>query len=221
MKKIAKTSMQVVILAGGLGTRLRPLTDSIPKVMVLVQDKPFLEYILKLLKKNNFKKLVLCVGYLGNKIENYFGNGENWGLNIKYSFDSFEKEKLLGTGGALKSAQQYLADEFLLINGDTYLPIDYLDLIQYFQKKNKMGVIAVYKNPRKTLQSKKFIHAGAGVYKKEMVVKLIPKDKKVSLEKDVFPKLINQNQLGTYIAKEKFYDIGTAERLKIIKKILK
>ena len=103
--------MQVVILAGGLGIRLRLLTQSLPKPMVLIKGKPFLEYQLEMLKKNGFEDFILCTGYLGEKIEEYFDNGEKMGIHIKYS----KENTPLGTGGALKNAQKLLENEFVLI----------------------------------------------------------------------------------------------------------
>jgi len=223
--------MQAVILAGGLGTRLRPLTHQIPKVMVLIKEKPFLEYILELLKRNNLKKIVLCAGYLGEKIENYFGNGKKWGMDIKYSF---EKEKgLLGTGGALKNAELLLENEFIVLYGDTFLNINYQDLISYFYKQGKLGVMAAFTNQSKTMlnnievnkkneiinydkkkeEKANCVDAGVLVFKKD-ILKLIPSNKKVSLEEEIFPILIQKKEMSAYSTNQRFYDIGTFEQLK-------
>src|SRR3989338_1997571 len=121
--------MQTVILAGGRGTRLSPITNMIPKPMVTVKDKPFLEYLLLMLKRNSLEKILLCVGYLGEKIEVYFGDGRRLGMEIKYSY---EKEPL-GTAGGLKLAENLLEEEFLVLYGDSYLDIDYSAFIYFFQ----------------------------------------------------------------------------------------
>jgi len=223
--------MQTVILAGGLGTRLRPLTHQIPKVMVSIKGKPFLEYILELLKRNNLKKIVLCVGYLGEKIENYFGNGKEWGIDIKYSF---EKEKgLLGTGGALKNAESFLENEFIVLYGDTFLNINYQDLISYFYKQDKLGVMVAFTNQPKTMlnnievnnkneiinydkrkeEKANCIDAGVLVFKKDILNLSSAKDK-FSLEEEVYPVLIQKREFIIYPTSQKFYDIGTFERLK-------
>jgi len=223
--------MQTVILAGGLGTRLRPLTHQIPKVMVLIKGKPFLEYILELLKRNNLKKIVLCVGYLGEKIENYFGNGKKWGMDIKYSF---EKEKgLLGTGGALKNAEPLLENEFIVLYGDTFLNINYQDLISYFYKQDKLGIMAAFTNQPKTMlnnievnnkneiinydkkkeEKANCVDAGVLVFRKD-ILNLFPAKEKFSLEEEVYPALIQKREFITYPTSQKFYDIGTFERLK-------
>lgn len=85
--------MQTVILAGGFGTRLRPLTYQIPKVMVSIKGKPFLEYQIQLLKKDGLKNILLCGGYLGGKIKNYFHDGKKWGVNISYSFEKTIRDR--------------------------------------------------------------------------------------------------------------------------------
>src|ERR1700757_2191256 len=102
-------SLPVVILAGGLATRLRPLTEKIPKVLVEVARRPFLEHQIDLLKQNEIAEVILCVGYLGEIIEQRYGDGEGLGVRIKYSFDG---PKLLGTGGAIKRASALLPDAF-------------------------------------------------------------------------------------------------------------
>src|SRR5579862_1172521 len=103
--------MQAVILAGGLGTRLRPLTASVPKPMVSIRDRPFLEYELIHLKKSGFERFVFSVGYKAEVIENYFGNGGRFGVSIVYSRDG---EKQLGPAGALKNALSFLEAEFMV-----------------------------------------------------------------------------------------------------------
>ena len=113
--------MQIAVLCGGQATRLYPITKTIPKSMVLVAGKPFLEHQIYLFKKNKIFDIVLCAGFLADQIEEYFGNGKKFGVNIKYSV---EKEKL-DTGGALKNAIHLLDDQFFIIYGDSYLTIDY------------------------------------------------------------------------------------------------
>jgi NDP-sugar pyrophosphorylase family protein len=113
---------QIVILAGGLGTRLRPITEKIPKPLVPVAGQPFLHWQLLDLKKQGYTDVLLLVAYLGEQIEKYFGDGRDMGLRIRYSFEP----EPLGTGGALKHAVRSLAEEFILLNGDSFLraPLD-------------------------------------------------------------------------------------------------
>ncbi len=109
----------VAILAGGLATRLRPITKRIPKSMVPIAGKPFLAHQLEMLHSARIRRAVLCIGYLGEMIQREFGN-EAVGVKIDYSFDG---EKLLGTGGAIRRALPMLGHEFLVLYGDSYLPI--------------------------------------------------------------------------------------------------
>ena len=109
----APLEIPVAILAGGLATRLRPITEKIPKSLVPVAGKPFLAHQLELLHSRGIRRAVLCVGYLGEMIRREFGNGEKYGVNLEYSLDG---EKLLGTGGAIKRALSKLGEEFFLLN---------------------------------------------------------------------------------------------------------
>src|SRR5450755_506174 len=113
--------MQAVILAGGLGTRLWPVTQAVPKPMVPVAGRPYLEYQLRLLGEQSIRDIVLLTGYLGEQIEEYFGDGSRLGLSLRYSCEPAP----MGTGGALRDGSSLLDDVFLVIYGDSYLPIDY------------------------------------------------------------------------------------------------
>ena len=217
--------MQAVILSGGLGTRLRPLTNRVPKPMVPIRGKPFLEYQLNLLKKNGITEVLLCVGYKWGLIRRYFGDGSKLGMKIAYSVD----KNLLGTGGALKKARDFLNVKFLLLNGDTFLPVDYKEMISDFNKKNKIGLIAVVRNKIKSTTGNvsmgpggfitgyrracryakfQYLDAGAGVYRRE-VIDFLPKEKKFSFEEIVYPRLISKRELSGYLFRGRFYDIGT------------
>ncbi|MCD6177967.1 NTP transferase domain-containing protein [bacterium] len=213
--------MQVVILCGGLGTRLRPITDKIPKVMIRFWGKPFLEYVRRVFSAQGFRNFVLCVGYKAHEIKKYYGN------NMVYSYDG---EKLLGTGGALKKAEPLLEDEFILVNGDTYLNMDYRDLISKFRKSGKLAMMVVYTKRKKrndvlvknglilrydkiTRKNVNAVWTGIMAMKKE-VLKLAPKKKVFSLEFEIFPKLIKKKELAAYITKNKFYPIGRKEQIR-------
>src|SRR5580658_3498417 len=111
--------LPVAILAGGLATRLRPLTDRVPKSLLKIAGRPFIFHQLELLKTQGVGRAVLCVGHLGEQIEAAVGDGRALDLEIEYSFDGSE---LLGTGGALKKALPLLGEEFFVLNGDSYLP---------------------------------------------------------------------------------------------------
>jgi len=225
--------MQTVILAAGLGTRLRPLTEKMPKPMVLVKGKPFLEYQIELLKKNNLDSLVLCLGYLGEQIEDYFKNGKKWGLSIKYSKEN-DPLNPLGTGGTLKKAEGLLEKEFLVLYGDSFLDIDYQKLLSYFHSKKRLGAAVVYSNNPKMVQNNievnqdnevvgynkkeeknaNYVEAGVLAFNKK-VLGQIPQNGYFSIEEDLFPLLIKEKELAAFVTDKKFYDIGTFERLKI------
>src|ERR1700757_3779602 len=115
--------MKAVLLVGGLGTRLRSAVPSLPKTLASVGDKPFLELLVRQLTRQKLRHLVMSTGYLGEKVEEVFRDGSDFGATIEYSRETVP----LGTAGALKLAQRYLQDEseFLVINGDTFLEIDF------------------------------------------------------------------------------------------------
>jgi NDP-sugar pyrophosphorylase family protein len=228
--------MQIVVLAGGLATRLRPLTEKIPKSMVEVYNKPFLEYQIELLKENGINDLLLCVGYLGNSIQSYFGNGERLGVRIKYSFDG---EKPLGTGGALKKAEGLLQDEFFLMYGDSYLMYDYQSILKEFQKHKKLSLLVVYKNENKydksnvviekgmvkmydkenKMERMVYIDSGLSILKKE-ALQLIPENQFFDLA-DLYQKLAYKGEMLAYQAKQRFYQIGSFEGLKEFENLIK
>src|SRR5437763_480412 len=134
--------MQAVILAGGLGTRLWPLTNSTPKPMVVVAGVPYLEHQLKALRRQGIRDILLLTGHLGEQIEEYFGDGARLGLSIRYS----REQTPLGTGGALRQAQAFLSKDFLIIYGDSYLPIDYAQVLNKLRNANAEGLLVVYDN---------------------------------------------------------------------------
>lgn len=231
--------MQAVILAGGLGTRLRPITEQIPKVLVSVNGKPFLLYLLELLKIQGVNSIVLCIGYLGKKVSDFFGNGDSFGLRIKYSE---EKERLLGTGGALKQARNLLSDYFFVINGDTYLPADYGEVERVFLRRGKKALMVVYDNKEATgIKSNvklddhlmmirhdkesldpdlKYADAGVLVLRRE-ALDFMKEACSVSLEEGLYPILIQQKEMAAHVTDQRFYDIGTPEQQRMFEEFLK
>jgi len=228
--------MQIVVLCGGKATRLYPLTKKIPKSMIRFEGKPFLEQQLDLLKKNRIFDVVLCVGYKAEQIKKYFGDGKNFGVEIKYSSD---KKRLLGTGGALKKAENLLEDSFLVMWGDSYLPFNFQKAIKFFKKSNKPGMMIVFKNlnkyepsnvevknnlvksyskKRKT-KKMKYIDYGISIYRKE-VLKHLPKNQICDLTK-LQQALIKKRQLLAYPAEKRFYQIGSPDGLEELKNYIK
>jgi NDP-sugar pyrophosphorylase family protein len=143
MKAARPEEMSVALLAGGLATRLRPITETIPKCLVEVAGRPFLEHQFALLRRCGIKKVVLCVGHMGEKVRAFAGDGRRFGLEVTYSFDG---EAPLGTGGALRRALPLLSDPFFVLYGDSYLPIDFLAVAQRFLAASADGCMTVFRN---------------------------------------------------------------------------
>jgi NDP-sugar pyrophosphorylase family protein len=135
--------LPVAILAGGLATRLRPLTDTIPKALVEVAGEPFVLRQIKYLRAQGVSKVVLCVSYRGEQIEAVVGNGRDFGLDVRYSFDG---RKLLGTGGALKRALPLLGERFFILYGDSFLPVDFGAVQAAFTASGKPALMTVLRN---------------------------------------------------------------------------
>lgn len=222
--------MQIVIIAGGLATKLEGLSINTPKSMIRVGDKPFLQYQIELLKKSNVKNIVLCIGHLGNQIKEYFGSGGRFNVEIKYSEDG---EKLLGTGGALKKAESLLEDNFMLMWGDSYLLLDYKNIWDTFLgNNNKEGLMVVYKNYNKRVPSNVIIKDGVvKLYDKQnltpemiyvdgglsilrkSVLSRIPAEKPFAVE-TIFNQLSLERNLLAYETQQCFYEIGSVAGLK-------
>jgi NDP-sugar pyrophosphorylase family protein len=133
----------VAILAGGLATRLRPVTATIPKALVEVAGRPFVEHQLALLKASGVERVVLCVGHLGEQVEAALGDGRRFGLSLAYAHDG---GTLLGTGGALRQALPLLGEAFLVLYGDSYLECDYADVARAFLASGRRGLMTVFRN---------------------------------------------------------------------------
>jgi len=217
-------SFPVAILAGGLATRLRPITEKVPKLLVEVAGEPFFSHQIRLLKKAGLTKLVLCVGYLGEKIVEQYGDGSAWGVQIQYSFDG---PKLLGTGGALIQALPKLGEAFYVLYGDSYLPIDYLACGDAFLRSGKLGLMTVFENHERYDTSNVWFENGEiKLYDKKNKIPAMhhidyglgllharaltpyPRDQVVDLA-DVYKKLVAENQLAGYEIGERFYEIGS------------
>lgn len=235
--KICIENTQIVILAGGLGTRLRPITETITKVMIEVNGKPFLEHQFDYFKQFGFKKFLLLVSYLGMQVEKHFKDGGKIGININYSYE----KKPIGTGGALKIAKNLIEDKFILIFGDTFYPLDFNELLLKAQEINKGGMLVVYDNNEKIVSNNIKVESDLFVskYSKsnnssdmngvdggvsfffKQVLDLIPEGENVSFEENVYPILIKDRLLRAYYTNTRFYDIGTFERLNIIRNLIR
>ena len=156
-KEIDLAEWPVAILAGGLSTRLRPVTEKMPKALLSVAGEPFLVHQLRLLHSQGLRRIVLCVGYLGEMIKAQIGDGRALGLQIDYSFDG---PNLLGTGGALKRALPMLGERFLVIYGDSYMPVDYSAIVEAFVLSGKPALMTVFENEGRWDASNVWFEAG-------------------------------------------------------------
>src|ERR1700733_5094623 len=133
----------VALLAGGLATRLRPLTETVPKVLLEVAGKPFLQHQLAMLREQGIRRVVLCVGFLGEQVRQQFGNGSAHGVELLYSFDG---PVLLGTGGAIRQALPLLGERFFVLYGDSYLNVDFSQVASSFNESRKSALMTVFDN---------------------------------------------------------------------------
>jgi len=187
--------MKALILAAGFGVRLREIIHGRPKHLVPVNGQPFLRRLLRLLKKHQVTEIVLSVGYLAQYIIDEFTR-DNEGLTIEFS----EDQRPLGTAGSLKAAQKYLSEDFFVINGDTYLDIDYQQVFQAHQTSGQLATLVVNQE----------VSCGVYVFSPQ-VFDLIPEGTKYSLEKDLWPILIQQKQVNLLKTDQKFIDIGSPQ----------
>jgi mannose-1-phosphate guanylyltransferase len=219
--------MKAVLLVGGLGTRLRSAVSSLPKALASVGDRPFLELLVRQLARQGISQLVMCTGYLAEKIEKTLGDGSSFGVKIEYS----KEEAPLGTAGALKLAQRYFQDEseFLVLNGDSFLQIDFSELISFHQKHDGLATIAVVPVQNASRYGTVQVEAddrvlrfaektgdhvpgiiNAGVYVFGCAIFAQIPEGAASLERDIFPNLL---ELGVYAFEQRrlFIDIGTPD----------
>ncbi len=221
--------LTVAILAGGLATRLHPLTKKIPKALLNVSGHPFIFHQLLYLRKQGIKKVVLCVGHLGEMIESYVGDGSKFDLEVVYSSD---QTKLLGTGGAIKKAIPLLGEKFFILYGDTFLPISFDIVEKEFTKKKLSSLMTILKNngkwdksnvllkPNQLIEYNKqnpsddmnYIDYGLSILN-SYIFDIYPKNYFFDLS-SVFEQLSNKKQLWGFEVYERFYEIGTSDSLK-------
>lgn len=217
-------TLPVAILAGGLATRLGPVTETIPKALIDVAGKPFIVRQLELLRSHGMKRIVLCVAHLAEQIEAVLGDGHALGVEVSYVHDG---GALLGTGGALRQALPLLGDRFLVLYGDSYLTCDYADVAHAFERSGKLGLMTVYRNDGR-------YDASNVVYRDGRIVCYDKSDKSSAMMHidyglgglrsealagyaagqrfdlaAVYRELIAREQLAGYEVLERFYEIGS------------
>jgi N-acetyl-alpha-D-muramate 1-phosphate uridylyltransferase len=216
--------LQIAILAGGLATRLRPLTEQLPKSLVPVLGQPFVAHQLRLLKAHGFERVVLCVGYLGEQVEAFVGDGADFGLEVRFSYDG---PTLLGTAGALRRALPLLDRQFFVLYGDSYLPCSYRAVQEAFVASGKAALMTVFNNQDRWDRSNVdfrdgkivrydkaapdagmgYIDYGLGVLPRD-VLEAVPDARAVDLA-EVYRALLAAGQLAGFEVHERFYEVGS------------
>lgn len=232
MKKIDS-----IILAGGLGTRLREVVPGLPKPMVPINGKPFLDLILSLLNRSgSVARVIIAVGYMADKIIERYEKSSEYNFEILFSIE----ETLLGTGGAIKNALKYTeTNNILVLNGDSYVEVDLYDflkehlytnadmtiVLKELENANRYGSVRIDENnkitcfeEKKTGLSKGYVNAGIYLIKKTLF-EGIKENVVISLEKELLPVFI-MNEVFGYIRSGKFIDIGTPETYRMADKYL-
>jgi mannose-1-phosphate guanylyltransferase len=221
--------MQAVILVGGQGTRLRPLTANIPKPVVTLVDRPFIAYMLEWLRRHGVSDVIMSCGFLADSVRDVLGDGSGLGLDLRF----VEEPEPRGTAGALKLAEPMLEDRFLMLNGDVLTDIDLGAQIAQHEASGARATLALVGVPDPSayglvlldddLSVREFIEkpsgenlptnmisAGAYVLERD-VLDLIPADRKVSIEREVWPQLVGAGLYG-YASESYWLDIGTPDR---------
>lgn len=231
--------MQVVILAGGLGSRLGELTRTTPKPLMPVRGRPYLAWQLDWLAGQGFRDALLLTGYLGRQVEEALGDGARFGLRLRYN----REPEPLGTGGALRLAESLLDERFLLIYGDSFLPIDLRKTATTLVDTDAQGLLVVYHDPggettvpcnvaleedglhvaaylkQQRDPRLRYVEAGVLAFRRD-ALRLVPSAGKCSLEMEVFPRLIAERELVAEVTERRFFDIGTPERLALFERSL-
>ncbi|MBU1199121.1 MAG: nucleotidyltransferase family protein [Nanoarchaeota archaeon] len=219
---------KAVILAGGKGARMKPMTNFLPKPMLRINDKPILEHNIELLKRHGIKDIIISVGHKGDKIKEYFGDGSQLGVNISY----VEEEAPLGTGGPLTLLKDKVDSTFILMNGDELKDIDLEDMFMFHRKNKGVATIALttaedpssygvavmngnrimtfIEKPNKKAAPSNLISAGLYIFEPE-VLKMVPEGFSM-VENYVFPRLASNDKLLGYVFSGQWFDTGTPER---------
>lgn len=218
----------VVILAGGLATRLYPVTKTMPKSLITVNNEPFILHQLRWLEQQKIRKVTLCVGYLGEQIEALVGDGRQFNMQVQFVYDG---EKLKGTGGAIAHALDQLSEHFFVLYGDSYLTCDFKNVQKRYIAERRLGLMTVFRNNgqwdnsnvvfdgqeiiKYDKQSKDrfdYIDYGLGVLSKRAFMESM-----LSAPFDLatlYQFLLHQKQLSGYEVTQRFYEIGSFAGIK-------
>ncbi|HEY5869112.1 MAG TPA: sugar phosphate nucleotidyltransferase [Candidatus Tectomicrobia bacterium] len=214
----------VAILAGGLATRLQPLTTTIPKALVEVNGEPFIAHQLRLLRAHGLTRVVICAGHLGDMLQAYVGDGEKFGVQVRFAFDG---PRLLGTAGALKQALPLLGEAFFVLYGDAYLPCDYGAIQTAFEHSGRPALMTVFANAGRWDRSNvefmnghllaydkhrptpqmRYIDYGLGVFH-HTALAAVPEAQWYDLA-TLYQELLARGALAAYEVGQRFYEIGS------------
>lgn len=229
------TLYPVVILAGGLATRLHPITEKIPKALVEVGGRPFIEHQLNLLRSHGIQTVIISAWYKGEMIREFVGDGSRIGMDVQYVFDG---DIPLGTGGAIRNALPLLNGPFFVLYGDSYLPCNYSEIQSHFDSHRQSGLMTVYRNVGKWDTSNvemmdgqilcydkknrtarmEFIDYGLGIFRQEVFASL-SEDQPMDLA-EIYQRLVTNHDLLAYEVKQRFYEIGSFEGLRELNDLL-
>jgi N-acetyl-alpha-D-muramate 1-phosphate uridylyltransferase len=216
--------LPVIILAGGLATRLRPITEKIPKSLVEINGRPFLDWQMRLLAANGIRRAVLSVAYRGEMIQDFLGDGARYGIEVAYSYDG---DTYLGTAGAIRKALPLLGDSFFTLYGDSYLTVPFASVEQCFLASGRDALMTVFRNDglfdtsnvefsagrilaydKKALTpAMRHIDYGLGLFRASLFAAL-PEGQPADLAA-VYQDALRRNQLEAFEVMERFYEIGT------------
>ena len=227
--------LPVAILAGGLATRLRPLTETIPKSLVTIGSEPFIAHQLRLLRGSGIDRVVLCVGHLGEMVRDYVGDGRRFGMAVEFSFDGVV---LRGTAGSLRQALPLLGEAFLVVYGDSYLPCDYAAVQQFFLESGKAGLMTVFRNEgrwdtsnvefdgeriiaydkRNRNERMHYIDYGLGLFQRRAFAAIGERD--IYDLARLYQELLHRGELAGYEVSQRFYEIGSPAGIEELSAIL-
>jgi len=230
-QSLAPEITQAVILAGGQGVQMRPLTYEVPKPLISVGGKPVIEYTLELLREAGIREVILAIGYLGDKLKQEIGNGRKFGMKIIYS----EEKHALGSAGAIKNAYQFIQQKpFLVINGDILVKINLKEIIQFHQEDKCLGTMALSVKAetngygtvhlrgekivkfikKSSTKASQLVNAGIYIFNPE-IFNYIPVRGKADLDEDVFPKLVQDDKLAGFTFEGDWFEVSTPKNYEL------
>lgn len=228
-RQLVNKNTRAVILAGGLGTRLYPYSNGHAKVLADINGRPFICFLLDMLARRGITNILMCLGYQGRQIEAMLGEGSPWNMQIEYSYDStIEPNSLLGTAGAIRKALPSLGESFWVINGDTYLDIDYNAILDFYSSNRIKNLMVVYRNENRwwtsnvdfangliqnynksrPLKLMQYIDAGVAILSAGLFEATITPDLS-----ELYTQVVKESPIAGYVVTQRFYEINTPESL--------